>query len=59
LFGSPGPAFYSAYEEVAPLADGYRERIGFWQLQPLLVHAVLFGGGYGRSAAVTARACLG
>jgi fructosamine-3-kinase len=55
LFGSPGPGFYAAYEDVIPLADGRRERIGFWQLQPLLVHAVLFGGGYGRSAAVTAR----
>ncbi|MBN8870293.1 MAG: fructosamine kinase family protein [Solirubrobacterales bacterium] len=59
LFGSPGPGFYAAYEEISPLADGYRERIGFWQLQPLLVHAVLFGGGYGRGAAVTARQCLG
>ncbi len=55
LFGSPGATFYSAYDEVSPLADGFRERIGFWQLQPLLVHAVLFGRGYGRSAAVTAR----
>ena len=59
LFGGPGPAFYPAYEEVSPLADGYRDRIGFWQLQPLLVHAVLFGGGYGRSAGVTGRACIG
>ena len=59
LFGNPTPAFYEAYEEVSPLADGFRERFGFWQLQPLLVHAVLFGGGYGRSAGVTARACLG
>ena len=59
LFGSPGPDFYEAYEEVSPLADGYRQRIGFWQLQPLLVHAVLFGGGYGRAAGVTARACVG
>lgn len=58
LFGAPGVRFYEAYEDVRPLADGYRERIGFWQLQPLLVHAVLLGGGYGRSAAVTARACL-
>ena len=59
LFGNPSPAFYAAYEEVSPLAEGYRDRIGFWQLQPLLVHAVLFGGGYGRSAGVTARSCLG
>lgn len=58
LFGAPGARFYDAYEDVQPLAEGYRERIGFWQLQPLLVHAVLLGGGYGRSAAVTARTCL-
>lgn len=58
LFGGPGPEFYAAYEEVSPLADGYRDRIGFWQLQPLLVHAVLFGGSYGRSAGATARSCL-
>ncbi len=58
LFGQPGPGFYEAYEEVSPLSDGFRERFGFWQLQPLLVHAILFGGGYGRSAGVTARACL-
>ena len=59
LFGSPSPEFYAAYQEVSPLADGFRDRFGFWQLQPLLVHAVLFGGGYGRSAGVTARSCLG
>ena len=40
----------AAYEEVAPLADGHEERVELWQLFPLLVHAVLFGGGYGGSA---------
>ena len=50
LFGSPSPAFFAAYEEVHPLADGWRERLGLWQLEPLLVHAVLFGGGYGAQA---------
>ena len=40
----------AAYEEVAPLADGHEERVELWQLFPLLVHAVLFGGGYGASA---------
>lgn len=59
LFGDPGPDFYAAYEEVSPLAAGYGERISFWQLQPLLVHAVLFGGGYGRAAAVIARSYIG
>ena len=46
LFGSPPPSFFAAYEEVAPLADGWRERVELNQLLPLLVHAVLFGGGY-------------
>ena len=55
LFGSPGAAAFDAYEEAAPLADGWRDRIGLWQLFPLLVHAVLFGGGYGASAEREAR----
>ena len=50
LFGSPGPRLLGAYEEVAPLAAGHEDRVGLWQLFPLLVHAVLFGGGYGASA---------
>ncbi len=49
LFGAPGPGLLAAYEEVAPLADGHEERVALWQLFPLLVHAVLFGGGYGSS----------
>jgi fructosamine-3-kinase len=39
----------AAYEEVAPLADGHEDRVALYQLFPLLVHAVLFGGGYGNS----------
>jgi fructosamine-3-kinase len=35
-----------AYDEAHPLADGWRDRIGLHQLHPLLVHVVLFGGGY-------------
>jgi fructosamine-3-kinase len=50
LFG-PFPArTIAAYQEVAPLADGWRERIALWQLFPVLVHAVLFGGGYLRQS---------
>jgi fructosamine-3-kinase len=41
---------FAAYEETAPLADGWSERVSLWQLLPLLVHAVLFGGSY-RAAA--------
>jgi fructosamine-3-kinase len=40
----------AGYEEVSPPADGWRERVGLHQLHPLLVHAVLFGSGYGRDA---------
>jgi fructosamine-3-kinase len=55
LFGSPGPAFLAAYEEVRPLAAGHEERVALWQLFPLLVHAALFGGGYAASAERAAR----
>jgi len=46
LFGTIPARTVAAYEEIAPFASGWRERIGLWQLFPLLVHAVLFGGGY-------------
>jgi fructosamine-3-kinase len=55
LFGSPSPRTIAAYEEVAPLADGHEGRVGLYQLLPLLVHAVLFGGGYVAQAEATAR----
>ena len=53
LFGGwagSGSAFGAGYDEVWPRADGYAERVALYQLLPLLVHAVLFGGGYGASA---------
>jgi fructosamine-3-kinase len=50
LFGAPSERVFSAYEELTPLADGWEERVSLWQLLPLLVHTVLFGGSY-RSAA--------
>ena len=46
LFGRIPARTAAAYEEVAPFADGWRQRIPLWQLFPLLVHAVLFGAGY-------------
>jgi fructosamine-3-kinase len=55
LFGSPGPRFLAAYEELAPLAPGHEDRVPLYQLFPLLVHAVLFGGSYGASAERAAR----
>ena len=53
LFGLPGSLTeraFASYEEMTPLADGWQERVSLWQLLPLLVHAVLFGGSY-RAAA--------
>ena len=56
LFGLPHlPRVLEAYAEVAPLADDWEDRTGLFQLFPLLVHACLFGGGYGARAAETAR----
>jgi fructosamine-3-kinase len=57
LFGLPQlPRVLQAYEEVSPLAADWEERVGLHQLHPLLVHACLFGGGYGaRAAEVAAR----
>jgi fructosamine-3-kinase len=55
LFGTPSPRTLAAYDEVHPRADGHAARVPLWQLLPLLVHAVLFGGGYGASAVAAAR----
>lgn len=59
LFGCPYlDHILGAYQEVAPLADGWRARVPLHQLFPLLVHAVLFGGGYVQQAMAAARAVL-
>jgi fructosamine-3-kinase len=55
LFGAPSPRILAAYQEAAPLADGHEERVGLWQLFPLLVHAALFGGHYGAEVVAVAR----
>jgi fructosamine-3-kinase len=36
----------AGYQEVAPLADGWRDRVPLHQLHLLLVHTALFGGSY-------------
>lgn len=47
LFGAPHlERIVASYEEVAPLGDGWRERVPLMQLHLVLLHAVLFGGGY-------------
>ncbi|MGH3929720.1 MAG: fructosamine kinase family protein [Pseudonocardiaceae bacterium] len=59
LFGYPHlDRVLTGYQAAAPLAPGWRARIPLHQLFPLLVHAVLFGGGYGAGAAAAARAAL-
>ena len=45
----------AAYEDVTPLADGHEDRVQLWQVMPLLVHAVLFGGSYGSQAVAAMR----
>jgi fructosamine-3-kinase len=59
LFGRPSPRTLAAYAEVAPLQDGHERRVALWQLFPLLVHAVLFGGGYAAAVERAAKAALG
>jgi fructosamine-3-kinase len=50
LFGGPSERMFDAYQETHPLADGWRERVELYQLSPLLVHALLFGGSYRQAA---------
>nr|MBA2497847.1 fructosamine kinase family protein [Acidimicrobiia bacterium] len=55
LFGGLSTGCRAAYGEALPLTDGWEERVALHQLHPLLVHAALFGGGYGRRAVAVAR----
>ena len=59
LFGAPFLArIIACYEEVAPLAPGWQQRVPLHQLHPLLVHVCLFGGAYRAAALDAARAAL-
>lgn len=56
LFGAPHlERLVAAYDEEQPLADGWRDRQPLHQLFPVLVHAAMFGGHYGRRAGELAR----
>ena len=56
LFGCPHlDAVLTAYDEAAPLVDGWQARMPMHQLFPLLVHVVLFGRGYAAQAVAAAR----
>lgn len=59
LFGAPFLSrVVACYEEAAPLAPGWRDRVPLHQLHPLLVHVCLFGPGYRAAALDAARAAL-
>lgn len=59
LFGCPHLLrILEAYDEAAPLADGWEARVPLHQLHPLLVHAAGRGGSYGARAGAAARAIL-
>jgi fructosamine-3-kinase len=59
LFGLPNlNVVIDGYQSVAPLAPGWRDRVKLHQLYPLLMHAQLFGNGYGRRAVDVAKRYL-
>lgn len=59
LFGCPHlDRVLAGYQEAAPLADGWRRRVGLHQLFPLLVHVMLFGRGYAEQTLAAARGAL-
>jgi fructosamine-3-kinase len=55
LFGGPGERCFAAYEEASPLQPGAPDRVALWQLAPLLLHAALFGAGWGDRATAILR----
>jgi fructosamine-3-kinase len=59
LFGCPHFAtVIEGYQAHRPLREGWRDRVGLHQLYPLLVHIVLFGGGYARQTTAAALSAL-
>lgn len=59
LFGAPRLSrILGAYQEEAPLAHGWRERVPLHQLHPILVHVCLFGDDYRSSLLETASRVL-
>lgn len=56
LFGCPylGDVL-AGYQDAWPLSPGWAERTALHQVHPLMVHAVLFGGGYVRQSVTAAR----
>jgi fructosamine-3-kinase len=48
----------AGYEEVTPLADGWRDRLPLHQLHLLLAHTAIFGGSYRASVMSAVRATV-
>lgn len=51
LFGGFSARVWDAYDEAYPLREGWRERLGLYELYHVLNHFNLFGGSYGGQAA--------
>ncbi|WP_299519236.1 fructosamine kinase family protein [uncultured Serinicoccus sp.] len=59
LFGGFSGRVLAAYVEAFPLAEGWERRTAVFQTVPLLVHVLLFGGGYAVQAGDALRAARG
>ena len=60
LFGASNlDAIIAGYQEVSPLADGWRQRIAVHQFHMILVHAALYAGNYVHQALTLARRLRG
>jgi len=60
LFGAPNlEAIIAGYQEVSPLADGWRNRLAVHQFHMVLVHAALYSGNYVHQALTLARRLRG
>ncbi|MCC5951764.1 MAG: fructosamine kinase family protein [Acidimicrobiia bacterium] len=57
LFGGFSSRVFAAYDEASPLADGWQRRCRLWQIAPLCVHALLFGGSYVEATAARLAEC--
>jgi len=48
LFGKMDPRFYEHYNTIYPLEKKWKERVKYCNTYPLLIHLLLFGGGYAK-----------
>lgn len=55
MFGGFGPDFYRAYDETAPLQEGWDERLNLYMLYHVLNHVVLYGSSYRHQAMLILR----